>query len=470
MYNNSPGRRSAKLIATSFATIGLLAFAAVRGQVGPPVAGEASDERALERALGKYQQAIDGKLYSEAADAGKLYIGELLNDPNHDSLDRSRALARLGYAQQRAGEFDASIENYALAIEIVESDVDRLSFELVEPLLGLSRALREAGDYRAAAASYERTLHVQQVNRGLHSLELGDTVNELSEIYYRLGDYQRANGLQQSYVNIYVRKFPGDDLQQLPALYSRADMYFKTGRLLDSQLSYRRIISMIERADGQQSLYLLPAIFKISALLQNNVILDGSNGNYTARRFLRRALYVSENREGATNLDRADSHIAIGDYLSLKTGDRRAAMRHYLDAWQQLSADESWTDERDTRFGDPTLLNDLPSYTTPAMRRLILLSQSELDDLSARLVVRYDVDANGRTRDVQLVEGDPTGYWDSIVLAHVDKFIFRPCIIDGEAAGVSDMAYEIIYSFKDRELPADLRQNGLSRHARYQKQ
>lgn len=468
MYKNNPGKRSAKLIATSFATIGLLAFAAAHGQAGPPVAAEPGNEQELGQALEKYEQAIEGQLFNEAADAAKLYINALLQDPNHDSVDRSRALVRLGFARQQAGEIDAAIEDYALAIEIVETDADRLSIQLVEPLLGLGRILAQAGDYRAAAASYKRALHVQQVNQGLHSLALGATVSELSEIYYRLGDYQRANGLQQSYVNIYQRKFPGDDLQQLPALYSRANMYYKTDRLIDSRLSYRRIISMIERTDGQQSLQLLPAIYKISELLQNNVILDGSNGNYTARRFLRRAVYVAENHEGATNLDRADSHIALGDHLSLKTGDRRAAMRHYLTAWQQLSVDESWAEERDARFGNPTLLNDWPSYTTPAMRKLIMLSQTDLDDLSGRLIVRYDVDANGRTRDLQLVEGDPVGYWDSIVLTYVDKFIFRPCIVEGKAAAISDLVYEIRYSVKDRELPADLRQNGQSRLASYQ--
>jgi tetratricopeptide (TPR) repeat protein len=470
MYKKNPGRRSAKLVAISFATIGLLAFAAARGQVGPPVAVEQGNKQELGQALEKYEQAIEGQLYSEAADAGKLYISELLNDPNHDSLDRSRALVRLGFAQQHAGEIDAAIEHYALAIEIVETGADRLSTQLVEPLLGLSRVLAQAGDYRAAVASYKRALHVQQVNQGLYSLALADTVSELSEVYYRLGDYQRANGLQQSYVGIYQRKFPGDDLQQLPALYSRADMYYKTDRLIDSQLSYRRIISMIERADGQRSLQLLPAIYKISELLQNNVILDGNNGNYTARRFLRRAIYVAENHEGATNLDRADSHIALGDHLSLKTGDRRAAMRHYLTAWQQLSVDDSWAEERDARFGNPTLLNDWPSYTTPAMRKLIMLSQTDLDDLSGQLVVRYDVDANGRTRDLQLVEGDPVGYWDSIVLTHVEKFIFRPHIVDGAPAGSSDLVYEIRYSVGDRELPANLRQNGLSRQTSYHTQ
>ncbi len=451
MQNNNPGQQSIQASTTGLGFALLLACAIAQGQVGPPPAGAttAASQESLTLALARYEQAIEGELYDEAADASKLYINALLRDPDHDRREWGRALGRLGHAQHHAGEFDPAIENYVLAVEIIEAETNRLDPLLIEPLFGLSRALDDSGNYRVAVASYKRLLHVQQVNEGLHTLEQGQVLNELSEVYFRLGDYQRANALQHSYVSIYNSNFPGDNLQQLPALYSRADMQYKTGHMIDAQLSYRRIISMIERADGPQSLYLLPAIYRLSDLLQNNRIKDGIEGSYVARRYLRRAVYIAEHHDGASNLERADALIAMGDYLNLRTGDRRAAMRKYVAAWQQLNTDDSLGEESDARFGSPILLNDPPSNTTPAMRQLMMLSQTDLDDVFGRLVVRYDIDAAGRTRNIELIEGDAAGYWDSIIVDHVDRFVFRPALVDGKPAEISDRLYEIKYSLQE---------------------
>ncbi|MCH8135771.1 MAG: hypothetical protein IIB77_07320 [Proteobacteria bacterium] len=255
--------------------------------------------------------------------------------------------------------------------------------------------------------------------------------------------------MQQSYMSVYNRNYPGDDLQKLPALYSRADMQYKTGHLIDAQLSYRRIIWMIERTDGSQSLYLLPAIYRLSELLRNNSIKDGIYGPQVARRYLRRAVYIAEKRDDATNLERADAYIAMGDNLILQAGDRRSAMRSYQSAWEQLNADDLLIDERHARFGRPTLINDFPQYATPAMRSLMLLSHLQTDEAFGRLIVRYDVDSNGRTLNIELIEGDPTGILDPIVIDHVDRFIFRPAFKDGEPAGFSNRLYEIKYSLED---------------------
>jgi len=454
------------------ATLASLATA----QTDPPIVDateaevDASSKEGLALSLLQYQQAIAGELYNEAADAGKVYISTLLKDPDHDRREWSFALSRLGHAQHQAGQIDAAVENYTLAVEVIESESDRLDIRLAYPLRGLSRALVAAGDYRAATSSYRRLLHVQQVNHGLHTLGQAQSVSELSELYYRLGDFQQANALQQSYVSIYTQNYPGDNLQKLPALYSQANMYARTGLLIDSQKSYHKIIAMIERADGAQSLHLLSAIYQFSDLLQHNRIHDGADGNYRARRFLRRAIYIAEHHEDATNLDRADAYIAMGDYLSLETFDKRAAMRQYVAAWEQLSADPTLAVERETRFGTPTVLNAMPPHSATSMRKLLMLSQVSDDELVGRLAVQYSIGPDGRTRDLQVLEGDPTGFWDPVVVNHIDGLIFRPGIVDGEPSEYVNNVYEIQYSFRDQELNGNLRQNSLSRDASFRTQ
>lgn len=448
----------------------------ITAEAGPPTATNESPKKEtsmtrrerLEESSRQYQQASDSQLHTEAADAAKRYIGHLLSDPNFNKMQWGNALERLGNAQYLAGDYAAAIENFSLSVNAIETEENRLHEALAKPLHGLGLALHTAGMHREAIDAYKRLLHVSQVNSGLHTLEQAEAVNELSNIYLELGDHERANALQQSFVSIYTQNFPDDELQQLPALYSRADMYSKTGRMLDSQLSYRRIISMIEREAGSQSLTLLPAIYRIADLMQNNQIMDGADGSYKARRFLRRAVYIAEKHEAASNLDRADAYIAMGNFYSLQTGDRRAAMRNYVAAWEQLQSDPTLAAELDKRFALPTLLNDVPARSSPAMRKLMTLSKTELDDFFGLLAVRYDIDEHGRTHNIEMIEGDPAGYWDPIVVDHVSKLIFRPAITDGLGVGAEDRRYEIRYSTHGQEMQPDLRQNGLGKQVSYQ--
>lgn len=416
----------------------------------------------------QYTQAIDGELYQEAADLTKSYLNDLLKSPDPDAQEWGQALGRLGYAQHHAGNFSAAIENYQLAVEVLEADENRLHSSLADPLLGLSRAQTAAGQFRDAVVTYNRVLHVQQVNNGPHTMAQAEAVNELSNVFYYLGNTERANALQQAYVSIYQQNYPDDYIAQLPAQLSRARMLKQTGQMFDSQNAYRRVISGIEGADSSKSLYLLPTIYELADVYQQNRVVDGADGSKKARRFLRRAIHIAEENEDATPLDLADAHIAYGDYLMVQTVDRRAALRQYMKAWDLLSADPELSDAVTERFAEPLLLNAIPSQSTAAMRKLMLLAEHDPDEAAARLAVRYDIGPDGRPREVQIVEGDPTGYWDSIVVNHVDNFVFRPGIVDGEATEFNNHLYEIRFSPEDQDLPADLRQNELNKQVSVQ--
>lgn len=405
------------------------------------VSGDTQERLAAARL--RYQQSLQNEMYREAADAGKLYIDALLSSPDYDNQEWGSALTRLGEAQRLSGNNEAAVENFHHALTVLEEQSDRLNVALVEPLLGMSRAYIDMRDYRYAIESLERAIHIQQVNDGLHSMQQGKPLSDLSEMYFQLGNHRQAIATQQAHLSVYNRKFPGDDLNKLPALYSHASMLHRAGRLIESQTAYRRIISMIERVDGSRSLHLLPAIYRISELLSNNHIVDGYDGNYAARRFLQRAVYIAKKHDDATPLQRADAYIAMGDYLSRRTMDRAAALRRYQNAWTALSTDDRWLEERDERFSEPTLLNVIPASTAPVVRNQLMLSATSEEELRNRILLRYDVDRLGSAENISVVEGDPSGYWDPIVVAHVKKFIHRPRLENGEAVQHSNLTFEI---------------------------
>lgn len=417
-------------------------------QVSPqePAATRAEN---LEAAMSTYVDAMQGGLYTEAADATKLYIMELLNDPEHDRREWGLALSRLGDAQLRADEYGPSIENFSLAIETFEQDGDYLSADLIEPLTSLGTAYFEARDFPSAATTFQRAIHVRQVNEGLNTLESGQVWDALAETYYYLGNYDAALAAEQAYVSLYTQNFGENDLRRLPALYSRAQMLRRIDREYESQKAYFRIISLIEKADGSGSLHLLPAIYETADLMQRDrfdPVVDDIRGTERARRYLRRAIYIAEHHPEATALDVADAYIRMGDYLARSTPDRSGAIRQYSKAWRLLSDDDAHIGAREERFGAPVLLNEVPYTIVPIMRELLASAMYAEDELDARVIIGYDVDESGEPRNVEMVEADPTGFLDPIVIRHVGKFVFRPLFIDGEPVRSPRQTYEIRYS------------------------
>ena len=424
-------------------------------KLGTPVA--VSDR--VDDARRNYEYLLAQGEFEEAAASAKLLISLLLQDPDHDKLVYADALTQLASAQHNAELFDAAIENYELAIEVVIDERDRLSAELVEPMHGLSRTYFAAGHYDEAIRSYRQTLHIHQVNSGLYGEEKGKLTAELSEAYFALGDFSRAQDMQDSYVSIVARDHPGNDLARLPSLYSRAEMLTRTGSHYRAQEAYRRIIGMIERVEGPRSLKLLPAFSAIAKLLVENEIIDGDDGIQTARRFMRRAVDIVENSEEADTELKAGIHVVMGDFLCLQSANRRLMVRSYQRGWNEFSKDEQLHQQRDTLFSSPTLLNRIPVKTPAMMRDLLADADDPSTEKNGLVIVRYDVSEYGRTRNIEVVESVPPEKYDYMVKNHVRNFAFRPQFVDGSPVESPGRLFEIRFSYRGQELDEEVRQN-----------
>ena len=412
----------------------------------------AADGASVPALLSRYSEAMDAALYDEAADAAAQHITTLLEDPNHSRHDWADALVRLGDAQRFAEDHDSAIANYELAIETLHEVTDRLDESLIAPLEGASEALIATRQFNRAAKVLETVVHLRQVNSGPHNLEQCTALDKLSSVYLKLGDDRRALARAQARLGVYDQHYPGDDLRKLPALFSVAEYLEETGALLDSHTAYRRIVAMIERADGTRSPELLAAFYRISELLANNSIKDGYDGSFMARRYLQRAVHLAEKSDTLTIWQRADAHIAMGDFLAIHTLDRNGAMRRYRTAWQILAADEEMLPKLDAHFDEPTLLNEVPRHTSPIMKNLMSNLKYRETQPGARVLIRLDVAANGLPKDIEVIDGDPTGYWDPLVVDHVSKFVFRPSLEDGEPVAYRDLHFEVPFLAQDEDL------------------
>jgi tetratricopeptide (TPR) repeat protein len=433
----------------------LLQAKAADGQSEPPAVAEMqmsalADRFTVEYAQDMFDRFYEAAQYDEATDAGKLVIGLLVEQEDYDKLRWSEALTQLASAQQQEGQFDVAIQNYSAAIDIIETDTNRLSEKLVDPLWKLSQTYADAGELDTALMTYKKTLHVYQVNSGLYNLEQMKMLAEMSEVWFRLGDYARADELQRFCVNLANHEYPGDNLLKLPAMYGRANMLSRAGNNVKSQKVYRQIVAMIENVEGTGSITLLPVLYELADLFLYNEINDNYYGPDQARRYLRRAVKITAEHEQATALQKADALLAMGDFLALKTADRASTLHHYRQAWDWLSADSELRAARDQRFTDPLALNDVPSNSNPAF--LDLIANSASNDTSGIVVVSYTVSSKGEVKDMRVTESRPDGYKDYIVKTHLRNIAFRPRFVDREPTAALDRRYEVRYSYADEEL------------------
>ena len=214
---------------------------------------------------------------------------------------------------------------------------------------------------------------------------------------------------------------------------------------VDSHTVYRRTISMVERAEGHRAPELVLALALVADLLANNEISDGYDGRPLARRYIQKVVWIADNSENLTPLERADAYIAAGDFLSLQTRDHSGALRRYLQGWNVLAAEPTLTSELIERFSEPLLLQEMPRTTAPDMRNLFLRASTRETLPGSRILVRFDVNERGEAENIEVIEGDPTGYWSELVVDHVGKFVFRPRIVDGEAVHYEGMYWDISY-------------------------
>lgn len=428
-------------------------------RVGASAELSASSPPDIQHALRDYHESIAERQYLEASVSAKRALTSLLRDPTFDRMAYGRLLILLADAQYYSGSYNLAIQNYEIAIEAIQSARDRLDVGLITPLLGLSRCLAATGRYTEAIRQYQHTVHVNQVNKGLYGEKTAEITAELSEVYFESNDFDNANGTQDIYVAIIERKFPGNNVARLPSMYSRADMLSRTGDFRRSYDAYRRIIALIERAEGTKSLQLVPALTATATLLGSSLIIDGENGTEKAMRYMRRAVAITDSSDIANARDKANVHIAMGDFLSWTTANRRAVVRRYKRGWKYLDDNPDLHAYRDEMFNSATLLKSLPGSAPAAMLELLEKASDPTRDTNGHIIIAYDVDEGGRSNNVRVIESVPQGLHDYMGKNYVESFAFRPRFEEGEPVPSLNHTFELRFSFRDEELPEKTRQN-----------
>ena len=149
-------------------------------------------------------------------------------------------------------QYDAAIQNYEGAIEIIEDQLDRLDAQLINPLKGLGAAQLANGRPDEAAATFTRAVHISHVNEGPHNIDQVPILESLAETNLLLGELDQARNVHELIYNLNERYYRTNMLDLVPSLMRRARWQHRTGYYNDERATWRRIIRIIEEKQGNE--------------------------------------------------------------------------------------------------------------------------------------------------------------------------------------------------------------------------
>jgi tetratricopeptide (TPR) repeat protein len=462
---------------TSFAALLLILSMAAHGQdpqdveddAGPleqtvPVADESTEiavadeaallspEDALLAEFARFRELIFERNYDEADVSAKRVVEMAIRIHGPQSLETSKALSNLGLVQHNNKQYDASIQNFTSAIEILEVVEDRLNAQLVNPLKGLGAAQLGNGRPDLAAGTFSRATHITHVNEGPHNIDQVEILESLAEANVRLGDIEEARDVLDRIHSLNVRHFEDNALGLLPSLMRRAEWQHRAGYYNDERATYRRTIRIIETSAGKSDPRLVTPLVKLGETYYyyEPVSVDSIRGTtMSGETYFRRAVRIVEKGEDLPWLEMATTKLALADYYSFNDGQNRAR-KLYLEVWNDLSTDEDRLEVRKDLLERPIPLREetLPSYAGG--------SAEAAPDSTQRGTIRvdYTISSRGRVKSIRS-EATPAEFTDIQRMVHreIRGRFFRPPMVDGVPVEAPNQVF--IHEFLYRQADLD---------------
>ena len=321
------------------------------------------------------------------------------------SLETAKALTNLAIVQHHNQQYVPAQQNFQASIEIIEDADNRLSAHLVNPLKGLGAAQLESGRPDLALGTFGRAMHITHVNEGPHNLYQLELLQSLAEVNLRLGETSDARELQERMYLLNIRQHDSNSMALIPALMQRATWQHRVGLIVDERSTYRRVIQIIEKNEGKESLLLVTPLVSYGRSFFYSDMSGTIDSHVTSvssgEMFFKRALRITENNPGASWRLRASTTLALGDYYSFIGSDNRAR-RTYTDAWEMLNDDEEQLRFRRNMLESVVLLEEKP---IPEYIRSETEESGEL--LTATLTMGFAIDPRGRVGALRILEADP---------------------------------------------------------------
>jgi tetratricopeptide (TPR) repeat protein len=422
-------------------------------------AGPAEENRLLQE-FERYRSLLEEGAMDEADTSAKRIVAMAIQIFGPESLETAKALNNLAIVQSRSGQYDAAIQNFQSAVDIIEDVEDRLNAQLVNPLKGLGAAQLSSGRPDLAVGTYNRARHITHVNDGPHNIEQVEILEALAESTLRAGDAETARDVLDRIHVLNVRHFQNNALGLLPSLMRRGDWQHKAGYYNDERATYRRAIRIIEAQLGKDHPSLLPPLQKLG---RSFYFVDLTDSNPyrpgvvpTGEIYFKRAVRIAESVPDLPWSEVVDAQLALADYYIYSDSHTRARAI-YTEMWALLSADEERLQARARMLEQPTVLvqRPLPAYVSSSASN----NAKNEKMLTGTIRVDYTISPRGRVRNLR-TEAIPPEFTDMQRMVHREmrSRVFRPMMANAELQTTGNLVFEHTFFYRQSDLDK-LREN-----------
>ena len=416
-------------------------------------------EEQILREFDSFQRYLAERNFDEADVSAKRVVEMAIRFYGPQTHETAKALNNLAIVQHQNQQYDAAVQNFTAAIEILEVLEDRLNESLVNPLKGLGAAQLGQGRPDLASRSFQRATHITHVNEGPHNIEQVEILESLAEATVRMGEMEEARDVLDRIHILNVRHFKGNVLGLLPSLMRRGAWQHRAGYYNDERATYRRVIRIIETAAGKSDPRLITPLLKLGeSYYFYDTYSDGPGtlSSSTGESYFKRAVRIAENTDDLPWLELASTRLALADYYTYRESHNRAR-KIYRQVWDSLSSDEDKRAIRRELLEQPVALREEPLPTHAGGP-----GSGARDPAGFRtgtIRVDYTVSTRGRVRNIR-TEASPQEFTDMQRMVHreVRRRTYRPQLVDGAPVESENQVFVHEFLYRQEQLD-ELRKN-----------
>lgn len=341
-------------------------------------------------------------------------------------------LINQAHARQRAGDMAGALADYRAAIELDETQGGPREPKLFDAWYGVGYAHQLAGQFTPAGEAFGTALQLHRVNQGLYSADQLEVINALALAYRAQGKADEADELQLRRIEVAERIY-GLGKPELIAVYLSAGRWYRSGgRIGDAVALQGLAVGILEKTYSKDDPRLVEPLLEVvlTASLRRPDPDERPLPNYAhPATSLTRARRIAEAQKTGAPAERARTLIRIAD-VNFATGRRDAAYELYAKAEALLAS---------VREPSPLTEPEFISFQPP-------LAIAPKGAGTGFVLAEFSVDAQGRSRDVRIVESTPAGLPSTItssLTSALREARLRPRIDKGKPAATSGVRYRL---------------------------
>lgn len=373
--------------------------------------------------------------------ANQSFLDSTIATLGRASLPTAEAYVGLANAQRKAADYDAAAESYLAAIDVYRAVDGPFTPLAIPQLTNLGDTYYEARDNLKAVSAYSEARNLSRRVQGLHNEDQIEILDRLSRSLLDMNQLAEADEQQVEALRLIQRSHAPDSDEVLEAIYKYAAWLGERSLFQLERDQYTRALRIIRTSRGETDVRQVKPLLGIGNTYRQE--RNPAGMGFSALQDALKLLLEQPERDAlliATTLrDLGDWAVAFS-----KAGYEGS---EYMRAWELLGTLPNGAQLRTEWFSGANYV----LYEPISPRGL----STDPDALDGHVIASFDVDTQGNSADVEIVESAPPGFKDEAVLRHIRRSRFRPLMSDGRVVSGDDLAIQFKFRYSPEAVAAN---------------